>query len=304
MRPTLRQLQYLVAIADTGRFGDAARRLNVSQPSLSNQIADLETELGASLIERGRHGAFMTPLGLDMVERARQILQDVEDMKAAARVTYADLSGRMRLGTLPSVGPYLLPTATKRLHEKYPELRLIVREERTIDLDQHLSSGQFDLVISTAADHPGRKAIPLFEESLWVCAAPDDPISASKGPIKIEELEGKSLLTLGPGHRFSQEVAHLSGLAGGYISEEYQGTSLDATRQMAMTGYGVAVLPSLYVEVEARRDPDIVVRPIDHPDARRTISLIWRERSPLTRSFMLIGDLFKNTAEELLGQKS
>lgn len=304
MRPTLRQLQYLVAIADTGRFGDAARRLHVSQPSLSNQIADLEQELGAPLIERGRHGAFMTPLGLDMVERARGILQDVEDLKAAARVTYADLSGRMRLGTLPSVGPYLLPTATKRLHEKYPELRLIVREERTIDLDQHLSSGQFDLVISTASDHPGRKAITLFEEKLWICAAPDDPLSASKGPIKIEELAGKSLLTLGPGHRFSQEVAHLSSLAGGYISEEYQGTSLDATRQMAMTGYGVAVLPSLYVEVEARRDPDIVVRPIDHPDAKRTISLIWRERSPLTRSFMLIADLFKGTADALLNQKT
>lgn len=300
MRPTLRQLQYLVAIADTGRFGDAARRMHVSQPSLSNQIADLEAELGTPLIERGRNGAFMTPLGLDMVDRARQILQDVEDMKAAARMSHADLSGRLRLGTLPSVGPYLLPTATKRLHERYPDLRLAVREERTIDLDQHLATGQFDMVISTVPGHEGRKAVPLFEERLWICAAPDDPLSSKTGPIKLNALAGRSLLTLGPGHHFSQEVAHLAGIAGAFISEEYQGTSLDATRQMAMTGYGVAVLPSLYVEIEARRDPDIVVRPIDHPDAKRTISLIWRERSPLTRSFMLVAELFRRTAKDLL----
>lgn len=301
MRPTLRQLQYLIAISDTGRFGDAARRLGVSQPSLSNQIVDLETELGATLIERGRHGAMMTPLGLDMVERARQIIQNVEDMKAAAKVAYADLSGRIRLGTLPSVGPYLLPTATKRLHERYPELRLIVREERTLDLEQHLASGQFDLIISTARSHPGRMSAPLCDEQLWICAAPDHPLSASRAPIRLEDLSGQSLLTLGPGHRYSQVVANLAASAGAVISEEYQGTSLDATRQMAMTGYGVAVLPSLYVEIEARRDPDMILRRIDHPDARRTISLIWRERSPLSRSFSLIGDLFRDVASELLG---
>ncbi len=300
MRPTLRQLQYLVAVADTGRFGEAAKRLHVSQPSLSGQIAEIEAELGVSLIERGRHGALMTPLGQDIVERARLILRDVEDLKAAALLGAQDFAGRLKLGVLPSIGPYLLPTATKRLHAQFPDLRMSVREEKTTDLEAHLSHGQFDMIISTPEDHPGHSSVVLFTERLWACAAPDDPLSETSAPLPLSELKDRPLLTLGPGHRLSQSIAELARKAGGQVSEEYQGTSLDATRQMAIMGAGVAVLPSLYVKREAQRDRDVSLRPIDDVSAQRTISLIWRERSPLHQRFLEFAEVLHQTAAELL----
>ena len=123
MRPTLKQLAYLVAIAETGKFGDAAKRVNVSQSSLSVQIADMEAELGALLIERGRHGALITPAGKDVVIQARLILREVEELKAIARQSEHEFSGRLNLGVLPSIGPYLLPPVTRHLHERFPQLR-------------------------------------------------------------------------------------------------------------------------------------------------------------------------------------
>lgn len=300
MRPTLRQLQYLVAIADTKRFGQAAKSLHVSQPSLSAQINELENELGVSLIERGRHGALLTPSGEDIAQRARLILRDVGDLKASALEGQQNFGGRLKLGVLASIGPYLLPTATIRLHAQFPELRLSVQEEKTTDLEAHLSSGQFDIIISTAQDHPGHRAAKLFDEQLWACAAPDDPMSAENGDLPISALKNRQLLSLGPGHRLSQLIAEIARKAGGQVSEEYQGTSLDAARQMAIMGAGVAVLPSLYVKREAQRDADLTLRPIDHKSARRTISLIWRERSPLAQRFKQISATLKQTATELL----
>lgn len=300
MRPTLRQLQYLVAIADTGRFGEAAKRLHVSQPSLSTQLAEMEEELACALVERGRQGAFLTPIGEDVARRARFILSEVEDMKAVTRETASGLAGRIRLGVLPSVGPYLLPTATKRLHEQFPDLRLSVREERTVDLEAHLQSGQFDIIMSTAEDHSAHDSVPLFDESLWICAASDDPLAKEKGALPLSRLKGRPLLTLGPGHMFSQLVGELARRAGAYISEEYQGTSLDATRQMAVMGAGIAVLPSLYVKLEAQRDKDITLRPLLDKRAKRTISLIWRQKSPLGKKFRALAKHFKETAECLL----
>lgn len=292
MRPTLRQLQYLVAIADTGKFGDAAKRVNVSQPSLSAQIAEMETHLGTRLIERGRHGAFLTPLGEEAVRRARLILRDVEDMRSVVQSGGATLAGRIRLGVLPTIGPYLLPAVTRHLHAKYPDFRLSVREERTIDLEAHLHDGHLDTVISTIEDHSDADHVPLFEENLWICAAPDDPLAQAAGDIPLSALSGRSLLTLGYGHRFNLIIQSLAEVAGAHVSADYEGTSLDAIRQMAEMGAGVAVFPSLYALTEARRDPDLVVRRIDDPLARREISLIWRRTSPL-------GDRLQKLAEEL-----
>lgn len=300
MRPTLRQLQYLVAIADTGRFVEAAKRLHVSQPSLSTQLAEMEAELSCALVERGRHGAFLTPIGEEVARRARFILSEVEDMKAVTRETASGLAGRIRLGVLPSVGPYLLPTATKRLHERFPELRLSVREERTVDLEAHLASGQFDIIMSTADDHSAHVSVALFEETLWICAASDDPLAKAKGPLPLSSLKDRPLLTLGPGHRFSQQIGELARKAGAYISEEYQGTSLDATRQMAVMGAGIAVLPSLYVKIEAQRDKEITLRPIADPLAKRKISLIWRQKSPLGEKFEALAGHLKETADALM----
>jgi LysR family hydrogen peroxide-inducible transcriptional activator len=302
MRPTLRQLQYIVAVADTGRFRDAALQLGVSQPSLSEQISDAEAQLGVTLIERARTGAVLTPAGVEVVRRARIVLTQVEDLKTVARQVTGDLAGRYRLGTLPTIGPYLLPSAVRELHQLYPDLRLGVREERTIDLDEKLNDGRLDMVISTAEDHLNSESMQLFDEQLYVCTASDDPIGGGNGPLKISALKGREVLSLGYGHRLSTVVQKLAEAAGAHVSTEYEGTSLDAIRQMAGMGAGIAIVPSLYAVMEASKDPHQIVRPIDHPLARRRISLVWRAGSPLEQNIQKLGLVFRDVAADLLDQ--
>lgn len=300
MKPTLRQLQYIVAIADTGRFGAAAKQVNVSQPSLSAQVSDVEARLGVMLVERGRNGAVLTPMGQDFVRRSRSILQQVEDLKAAMSFSDGAMVGRLRLGVLPSIGPYLLPTTVKLLHARYPELRMSVREMRTIDLETALQDGVLDMVISTADDHPETDHVELFRENLWICAAQDDPLANSDAPVIPKDLGGRELLSVGLGHRLSLIVQKLADMSKAHVSMEFEGTSLDAVRQMAAMGAGLAILPTLYTVSEARRDPDLVLRPIDHPLAMRDISLVWRRTSPLGESFRAIGDVMRDVAAGMI----
>lgn len=303
MRPTLRQMQYLIAIADTGKFGDAARAVNVSQPSLSAQVAEMEDSLGVPLIERSRRGALLTAAGEELVRRARIILREVEDLKAVAKFGRTELSGRLRLGVLPTIGPYLLPLASRDLHKRFPELRLSVREERTVDLNEHLQAGDFDAIISSAIDHENVCDERLFSERLYVCAPPEDPISQGDGSVRLKDLKGHTLLTLGQGHRLDTIIREIASASGAVVSAEYEGTSLDAIRLMAEMGAGVAVLPSLYARSEARRDRGLNVRLIDHSIARREISLIWRETSPLAVSLKALAAPLRAAAEIVLGRE-
>lgn len=293
-------MQYLIAIADTGKFGDAARAMNVSQPSLSAQVAEMEASLGVQLIERSRRGAMLTVAGEELVRRARSILREVEDLKAVAKFGRAELSGRLRLGVLPTVGPYLLPLATRELHKRFPDLRLSVREERTVDLDEHLQAGEFDTIISSAIDHENVHHEPLFSERLYVCAPAEDPLSQGEGPVRLKELKGQSLLTLGQGHRLNAIIREVAAASGAVVSSEYEGTSLDAIRLMAEMGAGVAILPSLYALSEARRDRGLNARMIDHPLARREISLIWRDTSPLAASLLALAAPLRSAADKIL----
>lgn len=300
MRPTLKQLQYLVAIAETGKFNEAARRMNVSQPSLSTQVADMELELKASLVERGRHGAILTPIGEDIVRRSRSILRAVEELKASTNQQGSLFASRIRLGVIPSVGPYLLPIAAKALHQQYPDLRMNVVEARTLDIDKMLRDGQLDTIISTSEDHPDSRSIPLFNEKLWICVPPDSPMAKERGDVALSELKGMPLLSLGHGHHLNLAIHDLAKQSGAFVSSEYEGTSLDAIRQMATMGAGIAILPSLYALVEASRDTELVVRCINHKKAERQISLIWRDTSPITESLEQLASVLKESAEVLL----
>lgn len=297
MKPTLRQLQYLVAVADTGRFGAAAKKMNVSQPSLSAQIAEAEAYLGAALFERGRRGAFLTPAGREIARRARIILAEAADLRSAA-ATGGALAGRIRLGVLPSVGPYLLPRAIRGVHEAYPDLRLAISEGDTRTLDIGLRDGRLDAVVSTPEDHVGDSA-PLFRERLWIAMAPDDPLAAKTTPLPLRALVGRTLLTLSPGYRFATLIQTLGAEAGAHVSEEYEGGSLDAIRLMAATGAGLAVLPELYAQTEARRGDDIALRLIEDRRAERSIALIWRPDSPLESGFQTMAEALREAAAAL-----
>jgi len=299
MRPTLRQLEYIVAIAETGQVGLAARQLNVSQPSLSAQLAEVEADLGVTLFQRGRAGAKITPVGEEIVRRARQILHELQDLRAAARGG-GIFQGRLRLGVLPSIGPYLLPGVVQRLHRDHPSFRLIVREESTRDLDEGLRSGRLDMIISTPEDHPGTRKAHLFTERLWAAVAHDNPISPRKDRFALADLEGQTLLTLGSTHRLSHIVAGLAASSGGRVSDEYEGTSLDAIRLMAATGAGIAILPSIYAATEARRGTDVSLYPVEDPTARRDIALIQPLLPDPRPGSEVLAEVLRSEAENIL----
>lgn len=273
MRPTLRQLEYIVAVADTGRFGLAAARLNVSQPSLSAQIAETEADLGVRLFHRNRAGATLTSAGIEATRRARLILRDVEDLRAICKGG-GIFEGRLRLGVLPSIGPYLLPNVVRKLHRDHPAFRLVIREESTDELEVGLRASRHDMIISTPEDHSGTLQFPLFKENLWVAFAQDDPLAGKSGPIKPSDLSQRVFLTLEKGHRLSRIVTALASGCGGYVSDEYESTSLDAIRLMAAVGTGIAILPQIYAVTEAQRGTDVQLRRLDWPEARRNIALI------------------------------
>lgn len=299
MRPTLRQLQYIVAVAETGRIGLAAAQLNVSQPSLSAQLSEVEADLGVILFQRGRAGARITPAGDEIVRRARLILRELQDLRAAAQGG-GIFQGRLRLGVLPSIGPYLLPGVVKRLHHEHPSFRLVVREENTRDLDEGLRSGRLDMIISTPEDHPGTQPAHLFEERLWVAVALDHPLADKTEPLQLRELRGQTFLTLGAGHRLSHIVAGLASRAGGRVSDEYEGTSLDAIRLMAASGAGIAILPSIYATTEARRGTDVSLIALKDPSANRDVALLQPLTPDPRPGSDVLADILRSEARRLL----
>lgn len=275
MRPTLRQLEYIVTVARLGQFGLAAEALNVSQPSLSAQIAAVEEDLGVRLFERGRAGAQPTAKGTEVIRRAQRILGEMDDLRASVAGS-VPFGGRLRLGVLPSIGPYLLPRAVRAIHQRQPSLRVIVREENTRDLEQGLKAGRFDMIISTPEDHPNTSQIRLFNERLWIAAALDDPLAKDEGPVDGSSLRGRNFLTLDSGHRLSRIVYALASGCGGVVPDDYEGTSLDSIRLMAATGAGVAVLPELYTLRQPKGHSEVVFRPLQAEGASRDIALLQR----------------------------
>lgn len=298
MRPTLRQLEYVVTVNRLGRFGLAAEVLNVSQPSLSAQIAAIEEELGVRLFERNRGGVEITAKGEEFVLRAQRILSDMQDLRSAM-TNSLPFAGRLRLGVLPSIGPYLLPRVVRQIHDSHPDLRVIVREENTLDLEAGLKAGRFDAIISTPEDHPNTLQRRLFNERLWVAVATDDPLAAGGGDVTAADLAGRRLLTLDNGHRLARIVYALAAAAGGLVSDDYEGTSLDSTLLMAATGAGVAVIPHLFAARQARFRDEVVLRPLAMAEAHRDIALLLRSGEALQVGHDLLTQILHQVVAEL-----
>ena len=282
LRPTLRQLQYFVAVAKYSAFGPAANALAVSQPSLSKQLAAMEEELGAILFERTSRSVKLTAIGEKLLPKARTILQEAREFRAVARGSSGLFGDRLAFGVLPSIGAYFMPAANRLLHSRYPDLRLVVQEGSTMNLLSMLKDGQLDVVVGTPTKNPEFFSKTLFAETLWACTASDDAFSQCQDPITIAELKDKPLLSLSPDFRLAEIVERIADAASTYVNRDYQGATLDAVRQMAVMGAGVAILPSLYALAEAIRDPEFIVRRIDHPQAKHEIALIWRRSSPIS----------------------
>lgn len=298
MRPTLRQLEYIVTVHRLGRFGLAADLLNVSQPSLSAQIAAVEHEFGITLFKRDRSGVQITSQGEEFVARAETILAQVQELRHAM-TRDVPFSGRLRLGVLPSIGPYLLPQVMQRIHQTQPDLRVIVREENTRDLEQGLRLGRLDAILSTPEDHPNTLQERLFSEKLWVAHALDDPLGQRMDPVEAHHLRGRVLLTLDQSHRLSQIVYALAAQTGGVVSNDYEGTTLDSIVLMAATGIGVAVVPELFAKRQAMFRQEVQVKPLAMDTATRDIALMTPVDAPKGIGRRLLLDCLNSVVSEL-----
>lgn len=277
--PTLQQFRYLVALADALHFRRAAESMNVTQPTLSTQLRELETKLGVQLVERSRSGVTMTPLGAEVVARARTILRDVADIEALTRAGADPLSATVRIGVVTSLGSYFLPLVVPDLHAAYPDLKLYVREGPAVDLLSRLRDGALDaLCYPLPVDGDDLHVEPLFHEPLHL-VMPVDHHLAEVDFVPRSALRGETLMTLEAGHRLHDAVADLAEETGAMLSLDWEGTSLDTLRQMVATGLGLSVLPALYIRSEVARETLVVARPISDPAPGRDIGMIWRRRA-------------------------
>lgn len=285
--PTLQQLRYLVAVADTLNFSRAAERLNVTQPTLSTQIRELEMRLGVPLFERNRARVRPTAAGTEIARRARGVLREIDGIRDIARDGgKARLSGVLRLGVVHTVGAYLLSVAMPSLRKEFPGLRIYVREDRPERLLPQLADGVHDALI--LPEDPGRpdfETARLLREALLV-VLPADHRLAEKAVIDPPDLAGETVLTMEPWHRLHDQIAELCRETGAELARDYEGTTLDTVRQMVATGMGIALLPALYVRSEGMREKLVVARPLSHGAPLRGIIFVWRRANPQRERFL------------------
>jgi len=290
--PTLRQLEYVVAVSATLNFREAARRCHVSQPTLSAQIQQLEAALGVTLLERDRRHVAVTAAGEEIARRAARVLADVSDLVAAARRYGEPLCGELRVGAIPTVGPYLLPRVVPRLTAAFPELRMLLREEPTARLVEQLRSGELDVaLLALEADLGNLATEPLFRDRFVLAAHADHPL-CERESVTLDDLEDESLLLLDEGHCLSdQAFAFCDGRA--VSVHPFRATSLSTLVQMVAGGVGVTLLPDIAVELEVRAGVHLGVVPFADPVPSRTLGLAWRASSPREPEFLLLADALR-----------
>lgn len=297
--PNLRQLEYLVAVADTRHFRRAAERANTTQPTLSEQLKALEDRLGTQLVERTTARVMLTPIGVQVVEIARRMLRDANEIRMLAASGGKELSGLLRLGLPPTIGPYLLQHVVPSLHQTYPKLKLYVREDIPSALPLALEDGVHDLIITPlpvgGADFV---SISLFRERLFATVAFDHPLATRKA-ISRSDLKGLDVLALGPGHQLHDAMQNLCKEVGARLRFDYEGTSLDMLREMVVMGLGITFMPGLYVRSELLRDPNVKTFELQDCPVHRTIGMVWRKSSPRQESYASLAEFFRAAIENL-----
>lgn len=275
---TLRDLQYLVALAETRHFGRAARHCHVSQPTLSAQLKKLEEYLGVALVERRPRKVALTAAGRAVVERARRMLQDAEDIRALAHASQDPLAGQLKVGLIPTLGPYLLPRVMPRLAQALPRLSLLLHEYQTEPLVQQVLDGELDLaILALPADTRGLQTRPLFAE-IFLVAMPDRHRLCSRRRVRTADLAGEKLLLLEEGHCLREQALEVCARAG-TEEQDFRATSLETLRQMVASGLGITLLPRLATEGPFASARGLAVRPFAPPAPSRVVGAAWRRSS-------------------------
>lgn len=292
---TLKQLRYFDALARHGHFGRAAAASSISQPALSVQIRDLETSIGLALFERGARGVRLTGFGEKFHARARVILGLVDDLGDLARASQDLFVGRLRIGVIPTIAPYLLPRVLARLSAAYPDLDIQIRETVTPRLLDELGAGQIDTaILALPVNAPALEAVTLFREAMVLVR----PEREGTAPVPgAEALCDMRLLLLEEGHCFRDQALAFCNMPAGGRRDGLDGSSLSTLVQMVGSGIGVTLIPEMAVPVETRSAAVSVSRfPV--PEPSRTVGMVWRKSSALAGPLRSIADLVRGAARE------
>ena len=292
-RPSIRQLEYIVALADTLNFREAAARCFVSQPALSAQLQKLETLLGVRLFERDSRRVLPTAVGLAISARAKALLAQCDELVATASNFGDPLAGRLRLGVIPTLAPYVLPRVLPVVRERFPSLELLIREDRTASLRTELGAGRLDLLLlALEAELGDAETLLLFEEA-FVVALPPGHRFARRKRLSQADLRGERVLLLEDGHCLRESALEICRRGRGSEVEDFRASSLGTLVQMVAGGLGITLLPELAVAVEVRAAA-IETRPFVPPAPTRQIGLAWRPTSARKVGFRLLGEAIES----------
>jgi len=276
----LRDLEYLVAIADHHHFGRAAEACFVSQPTLSAQLKKLERELGVTLVERSRSGAILTAAGDAVVEHARAVLRETSDIRDIARRAADPGAASLRIGLFPTLGPYLLPHVVGAVRDRFPKLELLLVEEKTEVVLSRLGDGGLDVgVLALPVHDPGLHVEPLFTEDFLLAVPAAHPLADHDGPIDVSALSGEQLLLLEEGHCLRDQALSVCRIVGASERRGFRATSLETLRQMVAAGVGLTLLPELSVRPPVPTSPDVRLLRFREPVPNREIAMLWRTTS-------------------------
>jgi LysR family hydrogen peroxide-inducible transcriptional activator len=302
---TLRQLHYLDALAASRHFGRAAQAANISQPALSMQIRALEDALGGTLVERRPDGATLTELGQEVAARGGHILALIRDLEELPATRAEVLSGMVRLGVIPSVAPYLLPSLLAATGREYPRLRLIIRESVTATLVRELASGSLDAIVASVPLGVDEiTEAPAFDDAFMLAARAGSPHSKRK-PALADLISADELLLLEDGHCLRDQALAVCAAIDPRRLKSYGATSLSTVLHLVTAGYGITLIPEIAVDAALRADPNLALVPFARPAPSRTIGVAWRKSSPRGRDFRALADLIRrDCAPRQIGTQS
>ena len=293
MNITLKQLRYFLALAEHGHFGRAAAASAISQPALSVQIKDLESALGQTLFERAPKRVRLTRFGAETAERARAILRQVDDLGDFARASSDLATGRLRLGVIPTIAPYLLPRILPRLAHELPGLDVGVRETLTPRLVEELTEGQIDAaLVALPVNAPGLESVPLFDEAMVLVRHESEHDAGLP-----EDLGGTRLLLLEEGHCFRDQAMEFCKIDKAARRDGLDGSSLATLVQMVGAGFGMTLIPEMAVPVETP-SAAVTTQRFSAPQPLRTVGLIWRKTTPLSDHLARIAEIIRRAADD------
>lgn len=302
----LRDLQYIIAVADTRHFGRAAERCFVSQPTLSGQIKKLEEELGVAIFERTNRSVEVTETGTAIIEHARQILEQADVIEQIARSRQDPLAGPLRIGAIPTLSPYLMPLVLMPLKKVIPQMHLVLSEEMTDLLLERLRHHEIDAaLIATEVNEPGLDSLPLFDEPFWV-AYPRRHEFYTREKITPRDLAGEKLLLLAEGHclaRQAMELMHMEVRSADDELADLRAASLETLIQLVRAGFGITLVPALAMQGSWTTGSGVVAQPLAGKKARRRVSLVYRHSFPRREALQALADLIlehlPNTVQSL-----